>query len=226
MSGAIREDELLTRYRQARLSRDQRFDGQFFVAVKSTGIFCRPICPARLPKEENVDYYHYAAQAMHAGFRPCLRCRPDSAPQSPAWNGVATTVNRAAQLLAALPPQPIADIADRLGITSRYLHKLMQQHMGSSPSQWQKYHQLLFAKQLLQQSALPVEHVAQAAGFGSARRLQSAIKNIWSLTPTQLRRISPSRPGLQGISVVLNYRKPYDWCLVRDFLAARAIPDV
>ena len=148
MSGAIREDELLTRYRQARLSRDQRFDGQFFVAVKSTGIFCRPICPARLPKEENVDYYHYAAQAMHAGFRPCLRCRPDSAPQSPAWNGVATTVNRAAQLLAALPPQPIADIADRLGITSRYLHKLMQQHMGSSPSQWQKYHQLLFAKQL------------------------------------------------------------------------------
>jgi len=227
MAVAIHQAELLERFRQARLSRDKRFDGQFFVAVKSTGIFCRPICPAKLPKEENVDYYHLAAQAMHAGFRPCLRCRPDSAPQSPAWNGVATTVTRATQLLADIPPKSVADIASRLGISTRYLHKLLEQHTGCSPSQWQKYHQLLFAKQLLQQSSLPVEQVADAAGFGSARRLQSAMRNTWSLTPSQLRKTAATRNNSTSeVSILIHYRKPYNWAFVRDFLAVRAIPDV
>ncbi len=212
------------RFRQARLSRDCRFDGQFFVAVKSTGIFCRPVCPARLPKEENVDYYYHAAQAMHAGFRPCLRCRPDSAPLSGAWNGVNTTVKRAETLLSAIPPQPVTTIAERLGISERYLRKLISSRLGMPPAQWQKYQQLLFAKRLLQQSDMSVESVAAAAGFGSARRLQAAMKQTWAMSPGQIRGSKASgRDVTPVIKVMLYYRPPYNWKHVQHFLSGRAI---
>ena len=116
---------LQQQYSKARKSRDRRFDGRFFVAVKTTGIFCRPVCPARLPDEKNVDYYHYAQQAIEQGYRPCLRCRPDSAPGSFAWRGVSTTTQRAMRLLSEALDETVQAIAERLGISERYLGQLI-----------------------------------------------------------------------------------------------------
>lgn len=210
-------------YQQARLSRDKRFDGMFFVAVKSTGIFCRPVCPAVLPKEQNVTYYDLAAQAMAAGYRPCLRCRPDSAPGSCAWKGTDTTVERALSLLSAFPHLSLQQIADKLGISDRYLRGLFQQHLGLSPKRYQLYQQLLFAKQLLHQTGLSIEQVAQAAGFQSARRLQDNVRQHLQLTPSQIRgKQEHSRP----LELKLSFRPPYNWPQVRDFLALRAVPEI
>lgn len=225
MSGEVTDAEQRQRYSQARQSRDPRFDGHFFVAVMSTGIFCRPICPARLPSEMNVRYYNHAAQATHAGFRPCLRCRPDSAPLSPAWRGVASTVQRAERLLSEIPPQPVTQIAARLGVSTRYLHKLVSSRVGMPPVVLQKYQQLLFAKRLLQQSALSVEDVAMACGFNSARRLQITMQKYWSLTPSQCRgRTKKALTPHRKINLTLFFRAPYNWPFVRNFLELRAIP--
>ena len=158
-------------YQQARLSRDRRFDGRFFVAVKTTGIFCRPICPAVAPKEQNVEYYPLAEQAMQAGYRPCLRCRPDSSPQSWAWKGVDTSVERALRLLSEHPELSLGQIADKLGMTDRYLRKLFQERVGMAPKRYQLFKQLLQAKQLLHQTNLNVEQVALACGFQSEKGL-------------------------------------------------------
>ncbi|MCC2617121.1 helix-turn-helix domain-containing protein [Aestuariibacter halophilus] len=208
-------------FQNARLARDRRFDGRFFVAVKTTGIFCRPICPAPAPKESNVEYFDLAHQAVQAGYRPCIRCRPDSAPSSYAWKGVDTTLERAIRLLKANPHQDIATIAQRLGITDRYCRQLFNQRLGVSPKQFQLAEQLLFAKQLLQQSPLPVEQVAQACGFQSARRLQDNMRRHFNLTPKQLRRADIDLPSTLTLS--LSYRPPYDWLGVRRFLALRAV---
>ena len=130
-------------WQQARLSRDRRFDGRFFVAVKTTKIFCRNICPANLPKEENVEYYEHATQALQKGFRPCLRCRPDSAPNSFAWLGVETTLVRGMRLLRDNPDSSLEEIAARLGISDGYFRKLFRQKLGVSPKQYQLSEQLL-----------------------------------------------------------------------------------
>jgi len=208
-------------YQQARLTRDPRFDGRFFIAVKSTGIFCRPICPAKLPHEENVEYFTLAQQAMLAGYRPCLRCRPDSAPHSHAWNGVDTTVNRALRILGENLHLSMTTIAEKLGISDRYLRQLFIQHIGLSPKQYQVYEQILFAKQLLQHTQLPIEHIADAAGFNDARRLQYNMQRVMRRTPKELR-IKPSSL-IQPIVIPLAYRPPYNWPHLRDFLARRAI---
>ncbi len=176
------------------MSRDPRFDGQFFIAVKSTGIFCRPICPARLPQEKNVDYYLNATQAMSAGFRPCLRCRPDSAPGSWAWLGADTTAQRALTLLVRYPEQSVDDIAQRMGISARYLYKLVVSKVGIAPKKYRLYSQVLFAKRLLQQTSLSILDVALAAGFSSARRLQANMQHIIGLAPASVRK---TRQGLR-----------------------------
>ena len=208
-------------YRQARLSRDARFDGKFFVAVKTTKIFCRPICPAPSPKEANVVYYQTAPQALNEGFRPCLRCRPDSAPNSYAWKGVDTTIERAIRLLSESSFLPINQICDKLGISDRYLRSLFEQKVGQSPKQYQLYQQMLFAKYLLHETALPIEHVAQASGFQSARRLQDIMQKHMRLTPKQIR----AKKKLMHPTLVLNipFRPPYNWPHLRDFLALRAV---
>jgi AraC family transcriptional regulator of adaptative response / DNA-3-methyladenine glycosylase II len=209
-------------YRQARITRDARFDGLFFVAVKTTGIFCRPICPATSAKEQNVEYFVMAQLAMQAGYRPCLRCRPDSAPHSWAWKGVDTTVERGLTLLANHPELSVCEISQKLGITDRYFRLLFKQKLGISPKQYQLFEQLLFAKQLLHQSALAVEQIAQASGFLCARRLQDNLKRHTYLTPSQIRQ-APRQPG-QQIEVQLAFRPPYNWPQVRNFLAKRAVP--
>ena len=206
---------------KARLSRDPRFDGRFFVAVKTTGIFCRPICPARLPKEENVTYFQHATQAMAQGYRPCFRCRPDSAPRSAAWKGVGATINRALSLLSVIPIERVADIAARLGISERYLNKLVVNAVGIPPKQFQNMQRALFAKQLIQQTHLSMTDVAITAGYQSLRQLQRAIEQYCATSPTQLRKREPVQQ--KTISLFLSYRPPYNWPCVRDFLATRAI---
>jgi AraC family transcriptional regulator of adaptative response / DNA-3-methyladenine glycosylase II len=208
-------------FHQARMSRDARFDGQFFVAVKSTGIFCRPVCPAPSPKEQNVEYFPIAQLAMQAGYRPCLRCRPDSAPNSYAWKGIDSTVERAVRLLKEFPDLSLTEISDKLGISDRYLRTLFERKLGISPKKFQLFEQLLFAKQLLHQSSLSVEEVAQACGFSSSRRLQENLKNNLSLTPTQIRRNSDIKSGT--LTLKLSFCPPYNWQHIRDFLATRAI---
>ena len=206
---------------KARLSRDPRFDGRFFVAVKTTGIFCRPICPARLPKEENVTYFQHATQAMAQGYRPCFRCRPDSAPRSAAWKGVGATINRALSLLSVIPIERVADIAARLGISERYLNKLVVNAVGIPPKQFQNMQRALFAKQLIQQTHLSMTDIAITAGYQSLRQLQRAIEQYCATSPTQLRKREPVQQ--KTISLFLSYRPPYNWPYVRDFLATRAI---
>jgi AraC family transcriptional regulator of adaptative response / DNA-3-methyladenine glycosylase II len=219
-------------YQQARKARDGRFDGQFFVAVKSTGIFCRPICPAPSPKEQNVEYFTLAPQAMQAGYRPCLRCRPDSAPGSCAWNGVDTTVARAIKLLRAHPDLNVKAICEKLGVSDRYLRDLFNRKLGIAPKKFRLFDQLLFAKHLLHQSALSIEDVAQASGFASARRLQDNLKTGLQLTPSQIRKGSAPSATKNGqplkgkLTIQLAYRPPYNWPHLRDFLRIRAIDGV
>ena len=214
-------DSLRTQYTKARMSRDPRFDGKFFVAVKTTGIFCRPICPAKLPFEENVTYFSHATHAMAEGYRPCFRCRPDSAPQSSAWKGVNTTIDRAMSLLTQIPLQSISTVAERLGISERYLNKLIVQTLGIAPKKFQNLQRALFAKQLIQQSRLSMTDVAFSCGFQSLRQLQRAIEQTCGVTPSQLRKTLQTKQ--KHITVFLSYRPPYNWPYVQKFLAARAI---
>ena len=215
--------------RQARLSRDPRFDGEFFLGVRTTGIYCRPICPARAPAEKNVSYYRSAAQAAAAGFRPCLRCRPESAPDSPAWRGASTTVQRALQLIkqGALNEDGLEALADRLGVGERYLRKLFERELGVSPVAVALNQRLLFAKKLLAETDLPMTEVAFAAGFGSVRRFNSAVQAQFRLTPGALRaRNSAAQAPAAGIQLQLQYRPPYDWEGVLGFFRRHAVEGV
>lgn len=211
---------------KARRARDARFDGLFFTGVKTTGIFCRPICPATPPKERNVEYFSSALYASQAGLRPCLRCRPESAPGSPAWRGVQTTLSRAIALIDAGEWQggSLPAFAERLGVSDRYLRRLFRQHLGVSPVKYANYQRAMFAKQLLQQTALPITEVAYRAGFGSARRFNDVFMALTGLNPRQMRRAEqPERPAHQSLSVLLSYRPPYDWAALRDFYCTRQI---
>ena len=209
--------------RKARLARDARYDGLFFVAVKTTGIFCRPVCPAVAPKEENVEYFPQAQQAAQAGYRPCFRCRPDSAPDSWAWLGTETTLQRALQLIdaGALEEQSLPVLAERLGIGERYLRKLFDEHLGISPKTYALFRQVMFAKQLLHESALPISQVAVAAGFGSVRRFNDAFRKQLNIKPSDVRR------GAKGddaaLTLRLNYRPPLNWSAMLKFWAARTV---
>lgn len=208
---------------KARLSRDPRFDGQFFTAVKTTGIYCRSICPASPPKEENVQYFTSAIECATAGFRPCLRCRPDSAPHSPAWKGVNATLDRAMRLIdeGALQSHSLVQLAERLGISDRYLRQLFNQHLGMSPKRYSLYQQCLFAKQLLQQTKLPIIQVALASGFDSVRRFNDCFKAELKLTPSQVRKTGKDK--FNQLTLKLYYRPPFDWSLMQGTLAARAV---
>lgn len=214
--------------RRARLSRDPRFDGEFYIAVRTTGIYCRPICPARTPSEKNVSYFRNATQASQAGYRPCLRCRPESAPNSPAWQGTSTTVHRALELIrqGALNDAPLDTLADRLGIGERYLRKLFTQELGVSPSAVALNQRLLFARKLLTETPLTMTEVAFAAGFGSVRRFNSAMRERFRMSPGDLRRTSKTRGPGAGLELKLQYRPPYDWAGVTDLFAKHAIAGI
>ncbi|MFA0486075.1 AlkA N-terminal domain-containing protein [Vibrio sp. 10N.222.55.B11] len=207
----------------ARYARDARFDGMFFTAVKTTGIFCRPICPATPPKEENVEYFSHQAKALKAGYRPCLRCRPDSAPFSPAWKGVETTFLRAMQLIdnGALNSGSIVDLATRLGISDRYLRTLFDNYIGVSPKQYSLYSRLMFAKQLLHTSSMSITDVGFASGFNSTRRFNDAFQKELQLSPSQIRRAKPS--DTQSNHIQLGFHGPLDWNHLLRFYRRRMI---
>jgi AraC family transcriptional regulator of adaptative response / DNA-3-methyladenine glycosylase II len=215
---------------RARVSRDPRFDGKFFIAVTSTGIYCRPVCPVRSPKRANIRYYPTAAAAAEAGFRPCLRCRPEAAPGTPAWFGTSAVVRRALRLIdeGFLDRSSVDDLAMRLGIGSRHLHRLFVQHIGASPIAVAQTRRLHFAKRLLDDTSLPITEIALAAGFGSLRRFNSAFLDTYGRAPRELRkkRTEQAADACSEVVLKLAFRPPYDWEHVRDFLAARAVPGV
>jgi AraC family transcriptional regulator of adaptative response / DNA-3-methyladenine glycosylase II len=220
------DDNMLHR---ARLSRDARFDGKFFIAVTSTGIYCRPICPVRSPKTANVRYYATAAAAAEAGYRPCLRCRPEAAPGTPAWLGTSAVVRRALRLIqdGALNECSANEFAARMGVGDRHLHRLFMQHLGASPIAVAQTARLHLAKRLLDETNLPVTQIALASGFGSIRRFNDVFRTTYQRSPRELRKHRLGGPdGAEEIVLKLAFRPPYDWAYMRDSLAACAIPGV
>ncbi|MCZ6863598.1 MAG: helix-turn-helix domain-containing protein [Alphaproteobacteria bacterium] len=219
---------------RAVMSRDARFDGRFFTGVTSTGIFCRPVCPAPTPKEKNCRFHVSAATAMAAGFRPCLRCRPEAAPNSPAWNGVSTTVTRALRLIdeGALDRGNMSDLAGRLGVGERHLRRLFVQHVGASPKAVAQTRRLLFAKKLITESRCTLTEVALICGFGSIRRFNDAMRKLYGRPARDLRRqILQESPngGIAdkddpAIALKIPVRPPFDWQHLLGFLGKRAIP--
>lgn len=215
---------------RARRSRDARFDGKFFIAVTTTKIYCRPICPARSPKDAHIRYYSTAAAARAAGFRPCLRCRPEASPGTPAWLGTSSLVSRGLRLITegALDRDSVDALADRLGVTARHLRRLFVQHLGATPIDVALTRRVHFAKKLIDETRLPLAQVALAAGFGSLRRFNGEIRQVYSRTPTQLRMLARLSGVASGSTYRfrLTYRPPYDWAAMMGFLAARATPGV
>jgi AraC family transcriptional regulator, regulatory protein of adaptative response / DNA-3-methyladenine glycosylase II len=219
---------------RARLSRDPRFDGRFFVGVTTTGIYCRPVCPAPAPKSANVRFYSSAAAAAEAGFRPCLRCRPEAAPGTPAWLGTSAVVRRALRLIeeGALDQASVDELASRIGIGPRHLHRLFVQHVGASPISVAQTRRLHFAKRLIDQTSLSMTEIALASGFGSLRRFNEAFRSAYARSPSEIRRSgAPVRGSANGgrrseLTLRLAYRPPYDWPWVTEFLAVRALRGV
>ncbi len=216
---------------RALLARDPRFDGRFFTAVRSTGIFCRPICPARTPKLENCIFLPSAAAAHQMGFRPCLRCRPEVAPGVASWRGSANTVNRALNLIAegALDEAGVDDLADRLGVGARHLRRLFDQYVGASPVSVAQTHRILFAKSLINDTQLSMTDVALAAGFGSVRRFNTVMQQTYNRPPSALRRSAKAQGGEDasaGVTLKLPFTPPYDWAAMVEFLSPRAIPGI
>lgn len=208
-------------------TRDPALDGRIFVGVTSTGIYCRPICPARTPKPENILFFPSAAAAQEAGFRPCLRCRPEISPDAAAWRGTSNTVSRALALIGEglLDGESgVEALADRLGVGERQLRRLFDQHLGAPPIAVAQTRRILFAKQLIQDTQLSMTDVAAASGFGSVRRFNDAFRKLYRRPPSELRR---RRSGaMSTVTLKLGFRPPYDWDAIVSFLGARAIAGV
>lgn len=196
---------------RAVLTRDPRFDGRFFTCVKSTGIYCRPVCPARTPKRENMRFVASAAAAEEAGFRACLRCRPETAPDMGAWRGTSNTVSRALNLIeaGALDESDVDALAARLGVGERHLRRLFRQHLGAAPVSVAQTRRVLLAKALIHQTDLPMAEVAMASGFGSVRRFNETFQALYGRPPSALR-ARAERPWDGGVRLSLPYRPPYE----------------
>ena len=217
---------------RALASRDPRFDGRFFTGVTTTGIYCRPVCPARTPRPGHVRFFPCAAAAQAAGFRPCLRCRPEAAPGTPAWIGASAVVRRALRLIedGALDEATGHELALRVGLGERQLRRLFRDHVGASPADVARARRADFAKMLLDQTALPVTEIAHAAGFGSIRQFNDVVQRVFGRTPRELRRSSrqprPEEASGRHISLRLAYRKPFDWRSWLAYMERRLAPGV
>lgn len=211
---------------QARKTRDPRFDGRFFIGVRTTGIYCRPVCPVKMPREENVTFFDSAAAASEAGYRPCLRCRPESSPGTPAWRGSSTTVVRALRLIndGALDQGSVARLCDRLGVTPRHLSRLFTNHLGASPKTIAQTRRLQFAKKLIDETSLLMTEIALSSGYGSIRRFNDHFKQTYSRPPSSLRK-TRSEP-VERVELKIPFREPYDFQSLLEFYRIRAIPGV
>jgi len=213
---------------RARLSRDARFDGLFFIAVSTTRIYCRPVCPASpSPKRENITYYTTAAAAEAAGFRPCLRCRPELAPGNDALRRGDHVVTRALKLIEGglLQDHPVDELARRVGVGARQLRRLFVERLGAPPIDVHTTRRLLFAKQLLTETNMPVTQIALASGFSSLRRFNAAFAQANRIAPRDLRR-KPHAAGSDSLVLRLHYRPPYDFSSLLAFLRGRALPGI
>jgi AraC family transcriptional regulator of adaptative response / DNA-3-methyladenine glycosylase II len=216
-------------------TRDARFDGRLFVGVTSTGIYCRPVCPARTPLFKNCRFHASAAAAQEEGFRPCLRCRPETAPDLASWRGTSNTVSRALAIISEGgldgDEAGVDALAERLGVGGRQLRRLFKQHLGASPVAVAQTRRVLFAKQLIQETRMPMAEVALAAGFGSVRRFNETFHDLYRRPPSALRRkamteLPAGSVAEAGVTLRLRYRPPYDWAAMLAFLEARAIDGV
>lgn len=220
------EDDFARRYR-AVASRDGRFDGHFVTAVRTTGVYCRPSCPAQTPRPENVDFYTSAAAAVAAGFRACKRCRPDAAPGSPAWNRRADLAGRALAAIAAgaLDEDGVPALARTLAVTERHLHRVLVAEVGAGPLALARARRAQTARLLLEATDLPITAVAFSAGFSSVRQFNDTLRRQFALSPSALRRQRRSGPPAEGRLVLrLGVRPPFDAGALFAYLAARAIP--
>lgn len=220
-----------SRYGVAR-GREARFDGCFIEAVTSTGIYCRPSCPAVHPKPENVRYYPTAAAAQRAGFRACLRCRPDAAPGSPEWGSRGDVVGRAMRLIndGVVDREGVEGLAKRLAYTERHLHRLLVEEVGAGPLQLARARRAHTARLLLETTGMPAGDVAFAAGFGSVRQFNETIRTVFARTPSELRKRTGTRVRYDGasgeVALRLPYREPFDGEGLLRFLGERAVPGV
>jgi AraC family transcriptional regulator, regulatory protein of adaptative response / DNA-3-methyladenine glycosylase II len=223
----MRQD--LERYYRALQSRDARFDGQFFVAVTSTGVYCRPICPAQTPKRDNVRFYRFAAAAEAAGFRACRRCRPDSSPGSADWNTRADMVARALRLIGEgiVDSEGVQGLASRLAVTERHLHRQLVAEVGAGPLALARTRRTQTARLLVEQTDLPLTEVAFAAGFSSIRQFNEAMRAAFARTPSELRRrAGPALDGDGLLTLRLAYRPPLAAAELLEYLRRRALPGV
>jgi AraC family transcriptional regulator of adaptative response / DNA-3-methyladenine glycosylase II len=209
-------------------TRDPRFDGRLFSGVRTTGVYCRPICPARTPKRENMVFFPTAAAAQDAGFRPCLRCRPETTPELAAWRGTSNTVARALALIetGALDDGRVESLAERVGVGERQLRRLFQEHLGASPGAVAQTRRVLLALQLVRETRLPMTDVALGAGFTSIRRFNEVLQQLFRRPPSSLRRAGRTTHealSTGDVTVLLRYRPPYDWPGMLAFLRTRAI---
>ena len=215
-------------------TRDSRFDGRLFVGVATTGVYCRPICPVRTPKFANCRFFPSAAAAQEAGFRPCLRCRPEAAPNLASWRGTSNSVSRALAMIAdgALDggDAGVDALAERLGLGGRQLRRLFKQHLGASPVAVAQTRRVLLAKQLIQETRMSMSDIALASGFGSVRRFNETFQDLFRRPPSELRRTSRRVPDHDvervGVTLRLPYKPPYDWISMIRYLEARAIEGV
>jgi AraC family transcriptional regulator of adaptative response / DNA-3-methyladenine glycosylase II len=214
---------------RALTARDPRFDGVFFVCVKSTGIYCRPICTAKTPGRDRCRFFESAALAEQAGFRPCLRCRPELAPGHAPIDNARTIARVAATRIEAGALSnggSLEDLAASLGLSSRQLRRSIRKELGVSPVELAQTNRLLLAKRLIAETQLSMVQIAFAAGFDSVRRFNALFQSHYRLTPSTLRRASSKTVTADSLRLVLSYRPPFDWDAMLRFLAARAIPGV
>lgn len=215
---------------QAVKTRDARFDGRFFVAVKTTRIYCRPICRVKSPMKKNCEFFSYAATAEAAGYRPCKRCRPELAPGNSLMEVSSQLARNAAYHISQdfLADHSLSDLAKKLGVTDRQVRRVFDDEFGVSPVEFWQTQRLLLAKQLLTDSTMSVTSVAMASGFQSVRRFNALLKERYRLTPTELRKLQKKQlpESFSEFSFRLNYRPPFDWQRLLEFLSQRTIPQV
>ncbi|HTK32254.1 MAG TPA: AlkA N-terminal domain-containing protein [Candidatus Saccharimonadaceae bacterium] len=217
---------------EAFAARDRRFDGRFVTAVVTTGVYCRPGCPAPLPRPRNVRFYRCAAAAEEAGFRPCLRCRPETSPGAPAWNGTSSTVSRALRLIeaGALDDAGVDALAERLGVGDRHLRRLFDEHLGASPLAVAQTRRAHFARRLIDDTTLGMAEIAMASGFPSVRRFNATMRDTFRRTPRELRASraphTKRNAAADALTLRVPFRAPFDWDALLEYVAGRAIPGV
>jgi len=214
---------------RARMARDARFDGRFFTGVRTTGVYCRPICPVKPAHSAHVCFFPSAAAAERHGFRPCLRCRPETAAGTPAWQGSATTISRGLTLINAgfLDEHSVEELATVLGMGARHLTRLFMKHLGAPPSALARTRRVQIAKQLLGETSLAITEIAFAAGFASIRRFNTVFKDTYGQPPSHFRCHGHEQSRSGGtVTLQLAYRPPFSWPLLAGLLADEATPGV